>query len=97
MPALVAAQTARGEQKDESHGDESADDHGFLDASPSDRESRIHAHGGDHDVHLDAPVATATPLILAERRYKDITGTPSGYQKVLDERDPTNGELRANA
>jgi hypothetical protein len=71
------AEASGGEQKDEPDEDESADDHGFLDASPSDRESRIHSDGGDHDVHLGAPVATATSLILAGSHYKDITGTSS--------------------
>jgi hypothetical protein len=73
----VPAEAPGGEKEDEPDDDETPDDHGFLDASPSGRESRLHSYGGDHDVHLGAPVATATDIILAGSHYNDITETSS--------------------
>ena len=68
VSVTAAAETPGGEQQDEPDDGESPDDHGFLDASASHRESRIHPDGGDHDVH---------GFILTDARYKDITAAPS--------------------
>jgi hypothetical protein len=65
----AAAEAAGGEKKNEADDGESPDDQGFLDASASHRESRIHTDGGDHDVH---------GFILTEGRYKVISETPPG-------------------
>ena len=43
VTASAAAETSGGEEKDESDDGEARDDHRFLDATPSDRESRIYS------------------------------------------------------
>jgi hypothetical protein len=97
VAASFAAKAARGEEKDESDHHEAPDDHGFLGAAPSNGESRIHTDGCNHDVHLGAPVATATALSLVGGRYKDITGDPFRVAEVSRRSDPTSGELLGNA
>ena len=68
MSVAAAAETSGGEEQYKPDDGESPDDQGFLEASASDREARIHPDGGDHDVH---------GLIVTESHYKDITATPS--------------------
>ena len=71
------AQTPGGEKKDESDEGEAHD--GLLSAPSPCRESSVQTHGGDHNVHLGAPVATGD-----FRQFKGgplqayYGGTPSG-------------------
>ena len=78
MTAPAAAKAPGGEKKYEPDENNTREDHGFLNASPSNGESGVHSDGGDHDVHLGAPVATATSLSLDGPHYRRIAGMPSG-------------------
>jgi hypothetical protein len=51
VAVTAAAEAPGGEKKDET--DDGEADDGFLRAASTDRETRIHSNGGDHDVHVE--------------------------------------------